>query len=168
MSLDQKIKAECEGFLSRFHSLLLATLDHQDEADLSYAPFVDHDGHFFILTSQLSSHTVNLKRHPTATVLFIEEESACDQIYARRRLRFQCQARQHPRDSDTWRSLIPLFSARFGDIIDTLSTLPDFQLFGLAPLRGRWIKGFGKAFHFEGRMQRNTSHLNPGKKTASD
>jgi putative heme iron utilization protein len=109
MPLDETLKPECETFLSQFRSLLLGTLNTEEEVDLSYAPFVDHHDSFFILTSQLSSHTANLKQRGSATVFFIEDESACDEIYARRRLRFQCQALVHSRDSDAWQTLTSLF-----------------------------------------------------------
>jgi len=163
MSLDEKLKAECEDFIAGFRSVLLSTLNADGSPDLSYTPFVDHDQQFFILTSHLSSHTGNLLQDPRATVLFIEDEDACAQIYARRRLRFQCRAERHARDSTTWNTLIGLFSGRFGEIIDTLSALPDFELFALQPLGGQWVKGFGKAFDFNGRMQADATHLNPKK-----
>ena len=126
MSLDEELKAECEKFIAGFRSVLLSTLNPDGSPDLSYTPFVDHDQRFFILTSHLSAHTGNLIHDPRATVLFIEDENACGQIYARRRLRFQCEAEQYARDTATWDELINLFSERFGDIIDTLSALPDF------------------------------------------
>ncbi|MGE4635164.1 MAG: pyridoxamine 5'-phosphate oxidase family protein [Arenicellales bacterium] len=163
MPLDETLKPECETFLSQFRSLLLGTLNAKEEVDLSYAPFVDHHGAFFILTSQLSCHTANLKQRGSATVFFIEDESACDEIYARRRLRFNCRALAHSRDSDTWKTLAPLFSERFGEIIETLTSLPDFELFELAPSSGRWVKDFGKAFDFHGRVERDAVHLNPAK-----
>ena len=163
MPLDETLKPECETFLSQFRSLLLGTLNTEEEVDLSYAPFVDHHDSFFILTSQLSSHTANLKQRGSATVFFIEDESACDEIYARRRLCFQCQALVHSRDSDAWQTLTPLFCERFGQIIETLTSLPDFQLFQLTPSSGHWVKGFGKAFDFCGRIERDAIHLNPAK-----
>ena len=163
MPLDETLKPECETFLSQFRSLLLGTLNAEAQVDLSYAPFVDHHDSFFILTSQLSSHTANLKQRGSATVFFIEDESACDEVYARRRLRFHCQALAHSRDSDTWKTLTPLFFERFGQIIETLTSLPDFELFQLTPSSGRWVKGFGKAFDFYGRIERDAVHLNPAK-----
>jgi putative heme iron utilization protein len=44
-----------------------------------------------------------------------------------------------------------------------LIALPDFQLFQLTPSSGRWVKGFGKAFDFCGRIERDANHLNPTK-----
>ena len=163
MPLDETLKPECETFLSQFRSLLLGTLNLEEEVDLSYAPFVDHHDSFFILTSQLSSHTANLKQRGSATIFFIEDESTCDEIYARRRLCFRCQALAHSRDSDTWKTLTPLFFERFGQIIETLTSLPDFELFQLAPSGGRWVKGFGKAFDFCGRVERDAVHLSLAK-----
>ena len=163
MSLDQKIRAECKTFVGGFRSLLLGTLDKADEAELSYAPFVDLDGNFFVLISGLSAHTGNLIRHPVAQVMFIDDESAVEQIYARRRLRFSCNARQCTRDDKEWQMLLPQFHERFGDIVKTLTALPDFQLFCLTPLHGNWVKGFGKAFEFEGANYHGAALLNPAR-----
>ena len=129
--------------------------------DLSYTPFVDHEKRFFILTSHLSAHTGNLIKAPRAAVLFIESEAATEQIYARRRLRFQCEAERFSRQSPTWDELIPAFSSRFGELIDVLSSLPDFELFSLKPLGGLWVKGIGKAFDFRGRIESGATNLNP-------
>ena len=96
-------------------------------------------------------------------MLFIESEAAAEQIYARRRLRFQCEAERFSRQSPTWEELIPAFSSRFGELIDVLSSLPDFELFSLKPLGGQWVKGFGKAFDFRGRIESDATHLNPKK-----
>ena len=163
MGLDAKLQAECEAFIDGFESLLLSTLNPDGSPDLSYTPFVDHHKRFFILTSHLSEHTGNLIKDPRAAVLFIENEAAAEQIYARRRLRFQCEAERFSRESPTWDKLIPAFSSRFGELIDVLSSLPDFELFCLKPIGGQWVKGFGKAFDFRGRIESDATHLNPKK-----
>ena len=163
MTLDTKLKGECEQFIDGFGSLLLSTLNPDGSPDLSYTPFVDHEEQFLILTSHLSAHTRNLINDPRAAVLFIEDESGCEQIYARRRLRFQCEAERFAKETTPWNELIDLFAERFGQIIDTLRTLPDFELFALKPLGGQWVKGFGKAFDFRGRIYQDATHLNPKK-----
>ena len=163
MALDTKLKSECEQFIDGFGSLLLSTLNSDGSPDLSYTPFVDHEGQFLILTSHLSAHTGNLINDSRATVLFIEDESRCEQIYARRRLRFQCEAQRFAKETMDWNELIDLFAERFGQIIDTLRTLPDFELFALTPQGGQWVKGFGKAFDFRGRIHQDVNHLNPKK-----
>jgi hypothetical protein len=163
MALDTKLKSECEQFIDGFGSLLLSTLNPDGSPDLSYTPFVDHEGQFLILTSHLSAHTGNLINDSRATVLFIEDESQCEQIYARRRLRFQCEAQRFAKETKAWNELIDLFAERFGQIIDTLRTLPDFELFALTPQGGQWVKGFGKALDFRGRIHQDINHLNPKK-----
>ena len=163
MSLDTKLKTEFEFFLADFQSVLMSTINQDGSPDLSYSPYIDDDGVFYILASHLSAHTPNLIRDARATLLFIEDEDKCVQIYARRRLQFQCATRRFDQNTPEWQTLIPKFSERFGEIIDTLSALPDFQIFALEPLGGQWIKGFGKAFNFTGRIDGDATHLNPKK-----
>ena len=163
MSLDTKLKTECEVFLATFESVLLSTINQDGSPDLSYSPYIDHDGVFYILASHLSAHTPNLIRDSRATLLFIDDEDKCDQIYASRRLQFKCTTRRFDQYTAEWLALIQEFLESFGDIIDNLSAIPDFQIFALEPLGGHWIKGFGKAFNFTGRIDSDATHLNPKK-----
>ena len=50
-----------------------------------------------------------------------------------------------------WDELVVLFTAKFGDIISTLVCLKDFKMFRFKPIRGTFVKGFGKAYTIEGK-----------------
>ena len=156
-----EIKRECEEFISNFKSLLLATRNKDGDPEISYAPYTDDGESFFIITSQLSNHTENLKFNPEAKVMFIEDENSCAQIYARKRLTIKCGVTHFTQESDTWRILMPSFFNKFGAIINTLSSLPDFELFKLDSIDGYWVKGFGKAYYFKGRIATDSSHVIP-------
>ena len=159
--MSAEIKSECEEFISNFKSLLLATKNKDGDPEISYAPYTDNGESFFIMTSQLSSHTENLIFNPEAKVMFIEDEISCPQIYARKRLIIKCRVTHFSHGSDAWRILIPNFFNKFGEIINTLSSLPDFELFKLDSIDGNWVKGFGKAYYFKGRIARDSSHIIP-------
>ena len=151
----------CRKFLQGFSSLLLASTDDVGAPEISYSPFILADEVFFILVSELSGHTGNLRHQQQASVMFIENESDASNIYSRRRLIIQCSAREHNRTHPRWTSLLPLFRERFGETISVIETLADFVLMELQPVNGRWITGFGQAFNFDRLDFVNAHHMGP-------
>lgn len=148
---DQKaVAAEAREFLTTFASLLMATVDKEGLPQASYAPFVSlQDNSFGVFLSALSAHTENLLHAPHASVILIEPEQQAAQIFARRRLTFQCTANCHARDSAASDQLIEAMQQRFGNIVEQLNSLPDFRAFTLTPTRASYVRGFAQAFVFE-------------------
>ena len=97
--------------------------------------------------------------------MFIENESEALNIYTRRRLIIQCNAREHGRTDTYWASLLPLFRERFGETIAVIEALADFVLMELQPVNGRWITGFGQAFSFDQLDFLNAHHIGPNQLT---
>ena len=152
---------ECRRFLASFQSAQLATVSTDGRPDISYAPFIFQNEAFYLLVSELSAHTGNMRYQRHAALLFIEDEGDAAQIYTRRRLSFSCLAEVCERNGETWEQMIPLFRSRFGPVVDTLARLNDFILFQLIPERGRWVTGFGKAYDFQGTGFEGAQHLGP-------
>ncbi|WP_017318373.1 HugZ family pyridoxamine 5'-phosphate oxidase [Mastigocladopsis repens] len=139
-----------QGFTDLFQSLIISTVSADNIPNASYAPFViDESKNIYIYVSGLSTHTQNLYAVPKASVLFIEDESQTKQIFARRRLTFDCTASLVERDTELWNQIVDSFEARFGDIIQLLRDLPDFRIFKLKPTKGRFVIGFGAAYEVD-------------------
>ncbi|KYC40682.1 pyridoxamine 5-phosphate oxidase [Scytonema hofmannii PCC 7110] len=139
-----------QGFTDQFLSVAIATVSTDGIPNASYAPFVfDENKNIYIYVSGLATHTQNLHAVPTVSVLFIEDESQTKQIFARRRLIFDCTATLIERDTDSWQQIVDRFEARFGDIIQMLRELPDFRIFKLTPNTGRFVIGFGAAYEVD-------------------
>ncbi|MEM8810123.1 MAG: pyridoxamine 5'-phosphate oxidase family protein [Cyanobacteria bacterium P01_G01_bin.38] len=146
MAFDQIIAAY-QVFPAQFQTLILSTVDADGAPHASYAPFVmGSDKQIYIYVSGLAAHTGNLKRSGQASVLFIEDESKTEQSFARRRLTYQCGAAVLARESARWDAIASQFERRFGDIIDILKGLADFEIFQLAPRSGRFVLGFGAVY----------------------
>lgn len=147
------ILAEAQALHQQFSSLLLATVSATDEPLASYAPYViDDEGGFCIYVSELAGHTGNLLSTGKASVLFIEDESHSRQIFARKRLTFDCSACEIDRGSPTFEALMDAFDIRHGHIMSMLRSLRDFHLFRLQPTRAVYVRGFGEAFTLEGEL----------------
>lgn len=142
--------AAYQGFTDLFKSVILSTVGEDGQPNASYAPFVmDESKNIYIYVSGLSTHTQNLSTVSKASVLFIEDESQTQQIFARRRLTFECEAHLIERDTDLWNQIFARFEARFGEIIQLFRDLPDFRIFQLTPSQGRFVIGFGSAYEVD-------------------
>ena len=138
-------------FIDPFRSVVLATTDAKGRPHASYAPFVvDEQRRFYCLVSGMAEHTGNLQATGKACVMFIEDESAAQQIFARRRLTYDCRADFVPAGDPLRADIARRFTERFGGIAQQLLSMPDFRPARLIPVRGRFVIGFGEAFEVEG------------------
>ncbi len=146
-----KAQAEYENFTDQFGSIILSTVDAEGFPNASYTPFVmDAQKQIYIYVSGLATHTQNISANSRVSVLFIEDEAQTKQIFARRRLSFNCQPNLLARDTPQWLGVIDQFQAKFGEIIAMLRSLPDFRIFQLTPTSGRFVIGFGAAYEISG------------------
>ncbi len=144
----KKAQAEYEKFPTELTSIMMSTVNKEGIPDASYAPFVlDDDKNIYIYVSGLATHTQNIHNHPFVSVLFIEDEVKTKQIFARRRLNFNCTANLVERETEQWQQTVDKFQIRFGELISTLRSLPDFRIFQLTPKNGRFVIGFGAAYN---------------------
>jgi len=147
----EALRRECRKFQDGFRSLLMATVDTSGLPRASYAPFVAEGfGMFYIYVSALSQHTCDLDQAPRAGVLLIEEEQQAQNIFARRRLSFDCEAGLIAREDALWGRTLDRFEARFGKLVATLRGLADFRLYRLTASSGGYVRGFGQAFSLQG------------------
>ncbi|MEM7792920.1 MAG: pyridoxamine 5'-phosphate oxidase family protein [Cyanobacteria bacterium P01_C01_bin.118] len=136
-----------QTFPEKFRSIILSTVNADGVPQASYAPFLmDGDKRIYIYVSGLSAHTANLKHTGRASVLFIEDEAQTQEIFARRRLTYECMATVLPRETQEWQALIERFEQQFGNVIGLMKGLSDFQLFQLQPQAGQFVIGFGAAY----------------------
>ena len=147
MSQFEAIQAAYQTFTNQFQSAVICTVSQDGLPNASYAPFVMDDmKNIYIYVSGLSTHTQNLNTKPVASVLFIEDESKTQQMFARRRLSYDCTASLVNSSTATWIQIVSDFESRFGNIIQLLRDLPDFRIFQLTPTSGRFVVGFGAAY----------------------
>ena len=148
--LREKILPEIESFKAERSTLQLATQDAAGLPNASYAPFALADDGFYILVSELARHGTNLKESSSVSVMLLEDESEAKTVFARKRLTFDAVAELVARDSELFTKGVAALSERFGEMIDNLSQLKDFNLFKLNPQQGLYVKGFGQAFSLTG------------------
>ncbi len=137
-------------FPDQFGSAILGTTSESGQPQASYAPCViDENRNVYIFVSGLSAHTQNLTATGKASVLFIEDEVKTQQMFARKRLSYDCTARLLERESAPWEAIARQFEARFGNIVEVMKGLSDFRIFQLCPQGGRFVVGFGRAYDID-------------------
>ncbi|MEM9925096.1 MAG: pyridoxamine 5'-phosphate oxidase family protein [Cyanobacteria bacterium P01_D01_bin.50] len=147
----EKATVEYQEFIQNFQSIIISTINNEGVPNGSYAPFViDESKNIYIYVSGLSIHTQNLNVNPCVSVLFIEDEAKTPQIFARRRLNYDCNATLVERETNEWNDIVEKFQGRFGEIIEMLRGLADFRIFKLTPYSGRFVIGFGAIYHISG------------------
>ena len=147
----QDVQQTYDRFLDGFQSVVLATVDGDGKPAATYAPFVvDDDGVFWCLVSGMSAHTGNVEATGVASALFVEDEAGAQQIFARKRLSFDCEAAVLPRDDPAFAGVAERFAARFGGIAEQIASMPDFRPLRLRPGVGHLVLGFGAAYRIEG------------------
>lgn len=148
--MSESILNNIESLIASRKSLLLATLNPKHQPEISSTPFLKDTNNFYIFISELASHTQNLKRHPSLSIMLIEDEKDTKNAFARRRLSYECQAKIIERNENQWAEILAKFEVRLGKTVSMLKSLPDFHLFQLEPISGNYIEGFGKAFKLSG------------------
>ena len=147
------------NFISQQQSLQLACirtsnneqLELENQALISYTPFY-YDAEtkqFFIYISKLAEHGKYLPTNHLISIMLIEDEQQCTNIFARKRLTYSCTVSAISRQSDQWIKYIEKFELQFGKIIDLLSQFNDFDMYCLNPQTGSFVQGFGKAYQIE-------------------
>jgi putative heme iron utilization protein len=147
-------------FKAKIKTLSLSTLTATGRPNISYAPFIeDENGCFYLFLSQLASHTQDLLNQPMASILLIEDEQDARQLFARRRISYDCDVSIVQSGEACYSDRLDKFEQSFGSIIPLLRSLPDFILFKLTPTEGRYVQGFGKAYQLTGEHLTELEHV---------
>lgn len=150
-------------FITGFKSVTLATIDAMGAPFSSYAPFVLYEKKYYVFISDIARHTANLKKTPKAALFFIEDESKCENIFARKRAVLQCKSRLLKRETPTFGKVMESFKTRFDpDMLDMLLRMKDFNLYELTPQKGEAVFGFGQAYDITGEFADQLKHRESG------
>ncbi len=138
-------------FIKTFQSTVLGTLDENGLPFGSYAPFVHHEHKFYIFISNVAKHARNLQAVPKASLLFIEDESKTEQIFARKRVSLQCSSQMITREEGKFEDVMNIFKKKFSEeMVSMLMGMQDFNLYELSTDYGEATFGFGEAYNIGG------------------
>ena len=92
--------------------------------------------------------------------MLVEPEEQAENIFARKRVTFDCDVEVLERDSEDLQKIMSMFDDCVGELMQTLRLLADFYLIRLKPNSGLFVKGFGKAYEISGARMDYLSHVN--------
>ncbi|MCH9813888.1 MAG: pyridoxamine 5'-phosphate oxidase family protein [Epsilonproteobacteria bacterium] len=136
-------------FIEQFDSMMISSITEEGLSHSSYAPFIKYEKCFYICTSGMAHHTKNLLSQAKASVMIIEDESECQNSFARKRVTFEMDVTHIKRESDLFSDMMSIFYEKFGEKASIYEQLTDFQLFALVPVGGRAVFGFGEAYDYK-------------------
>ena len=147
------VAPKVKELIAKTQSLILATVDAEGNPNSSYAPFVEIDNKFYVLVSFMARHTKNLAEGRKVSAMFIEDESATKQVYARERLTVEVSTSQIARETEDWDNVVGQLKERHGKIVDVLNDMTDFILIALHPVKGAYVNGFGSAYFVNANLE---------------
>jgi len=138
-------------FIKDFQSVVMGTIDEKALPFSSYAPFVYMNHKTYIFISDVAKHAQNLKRTPKASLIFIEDESKSEQIFARKRISLQCSSLLIQREDSKFTEVMNSFKTKFSEeMVSMLMGMSDFNLYELKTDYGEATFGFGEAYNIGG------------------
>ena len=143
----QKLSELLEGY----QSVVLGTQGSNGYPFSSYAPFYYDGEQVYIFISNIATHAKNIQATPQASLLFIEDESKSENIFARKRISLQCDVTSVSRDEEKFNTVMENFQDKFdANMVTMLMGMKDFNLYALKPIYGEATFGFGEAYHIGG------------------
>lgn len=134
-------------------SVMMATISEDGTPLVSTAPYSRVGNEFQILVSFMAKHTKNLRDRKQVSFMFVEDEAASKQLYARHRLTLDTQAELVEKDSPLYEQAITDLKERHGKVVEILDNLEDFIMFNFKPIKGSYVNGFGSAYFVDENLE---------------
>lgn len=138
-------------FIATIQTAIIGTVDKNNHPFSSYAPYVYDTNRFYVYISDIATHAKNIQKNPKASLLFVEDESKTENLFARKRISLQCDSLKIARGSERFEAVLDLFAQKFdAKMVATLRKMTDFNLYELKVNYGEATFGFGKAYFIGG------------------
>lgn len=159
-NFNDKLDLEIDNFKRSFKSVVISSIDENDNAISSYAPIIFDNNDMYIFISEVAEHFNALKTNPNkAEIMFLQDESKAKTIFARIRLRYKVSAKILDRDDDFDRLFTLLKEQQSEENVDIFYGIKDFHFVKLSPKGGRFVKGFGAAYEIDNNGKAKTIRI---------
>lgn len=153
------LEAERDSLLARARTVLMAAPGDGEMPEMGVTPLIWHDGDMFIYPSRLSAHVRAMLDAGQAAFLVIEDEAAAQNIWARKRIKFDAELYEIDRKSDEFDVICDGFESRHGPTMGLIRDFTDFHLLRLRPTGGVMVIGFAQAYRLAGPDLAVMAHL---------
>ena len=153
---------ERDRLLAEARTLVMAASGGDAMPEMGVTPLVRMNGAFYIYPSRLSAHVRAVLAAGKAAFMVIEDESKTQNIWARKRLKFDSELVEIDRKSDEFNAVCDIFADKHGPTMGLIRDFSDFHLLRLRPLGGLMVLGFARAYRLSGEALDVTEHLRSG------
>lgn len=143
------IGTEIATFKKEFGSIIIASVDKNGYAVVSYAPLMQIHDKLYIYISEVAEHFASISVNPDKIeIFFLEDESKAKSVILRKRLKYRAEARFIERDCEEFTQALNQLESTMDGAggIKTIRQMQDFHLIELKLGLGRFVKGFGAAY----------------------
>ncbi|MEX0502409.1 hypothetical protein AB3X55_02295 [Alphaproteobacteria bacterium LSUCC0719] len=153
------LEAERDALFAAAQTILMAAPGDDDMPEMGVTPLVWHDGEMFIYPSRLSAHVRAMLNAGTAAFLVIEDEGQAQNIWARKRIKFDAELSEIDRKTEIFDVVCDAFASRHGPTMGLIRDFTDFHLLRLRPTGGVMVLGFAQAYRLAGPDLAVKAHL---------
>ena len=153
---------ERDRLLAEARTVLMAAPSDDAMPEMGVTPVVRMDGAFYIYPSRLSAHVRAVLAAGKAAFMVIEDESKAQNIWARKRLKFDSEIFEIDRKKDEFNAVCDVFSDSHGPTMALIRDFSDFHMLRLRPCGGVMVLGFAQAYRLSGEALDVTEHLRSG------
>ena len=155
----RSLEAERDSLMSAAQTLLMAAPGETDLPEMGVTPFVRHEEEIYIYPSRLSAHVRAVLEAGRGAFLVIEDEASAQNIWARRRIKFNADIIEIKRKTEIFETVCDLFVDHHGPTMGLIRDFSDFHLLRLQPTDGVMVLGFAKAYRLAGSALSVNEHL---------
>ncbi|MEH6940826.1 HugZ family protein [Bacillus sp. JJ722] len=134
-------------FMNKCKTIVISSKDENGDPFISYAPYIQHNGKFYIYISRITDHYKYIEESDLVHIMLIADEQGAANKFALERARFQCTTTNIGNDGHE--ELFAKFESDHGAPMMGVLRGLDFSLFELTPKEGRYVVGFGLAFDID-------------------
>ena len=153
------LEAERDALFAAAQTILMAAPGADGIPEMGVSPVVWYAGEMFIYPSRLSAHVRALLKAKRATFLVIEDEDRAQNIWARKRIKFNSELSEIDRKNEIFDVVCDAFASRHGPTMGLIRDFTDFHLLRLRPTDGVMVLGFAKAYQLVGPDLAVKAHL---------
>ena len=153
------LASERDRLIAAARTVSMAVSGESDIPEMGVTPMIRHEGDFYIYPSHLSRHVRAVLSSGKAAFLVIEDEESAQNIWARKRIKFDSEVIEIERQSDQFNLICDAFESAHGPTMSLIRDFSDFHLLRLRPLGGVMVLGFAQAYRLEGETLDVTAHL---------
>ena len=150
---------ERDRLLAEARTVLMAAPGGDAMPEMGVTPVVRVDGALYIYPSRLSAHVRAVLAAGRAAFMVIEDESKAQNIWARKRIKFDSELTEIDRETDCFNAVCDVFASRHGPTMGLIRDFTDFHLLQLRPKGGVMVLGFAQAYQLSGPGLAVTAHL---------